>query len=131
MKTITIDELRELIYKKQATDPLVFLESIVSGQDPRGLSQIYELTIEIEEMTGGEPSKSDWAELLDLIARKQKYSGVDLKQSQEAAKTLAEYLYPKRKQVEKSNKNDNQNTSSAPLTKSEILEFGEIFNANF
>jgi len=39
-KPITIEDLRALIHKGEVKDPLVFLESIMSGQDPRRLSSI-------------------------------------------------------------------------------------------
>jgi hypothetical protein len=92
-------DLRDLINKGEAKDPLVFLESIMNGQDPRRLSSIYELVNEIDSFSNGELSKSDWSEIVAHVCDRFKYHTVPLGDSLAASKTLAEYLHAKRKQV--------------------------------
>lgn len=129
---LSIEDLRELIHKGEAKDPLVFLEAVMNGQDPRRLSSIYELIMEIDSFTNGELSKSDWSEIVDHVTSRYKYHTVTLSESIAASKTLAEYLHAKRKQVEV--KGDNSISSSAhdnPLTEEEIELFKEKFNDDF
>jgi len=131
-KPLTIDELRDLINKGEAKDPLVFLEAVMNGQDPRGLSRLYKLVTDIQEFNNGEPDPSDWAEVIDLVMSDFKFRGVILGESIAAAKTLSEYLYPKRKQVDiggsQGGSGDIQNN---PLTEEEIELFKERFNDEF
>lgn len=131
-KPISISELRDLINKGEAKDPLIFLESIMNGQDPRRLSSIYELVMEIDNFTGGDISKSDWNEIVDHVTSRYKYHTVSMRESLTASKTLAEYLHAKRKQIEVSSlANDNGDGSNQPLTEEEIELFKEKFNDNF
>ena len=128
---LTIEELREMILKGEAKDPLVFLESVMNGQDPRKLSSIYELIMEIDEFSDGEISKNDWNEILDLVRSTYKYHTVSLADSLNASKTLAEYLYAKRKQVDVNNTQISNDNSNAPLSAEEIELFKEKFNEWF
>jgi len=128
---LSIEDLRDLINKGEVKDPLVFLESVMNGQDPRKLSSIYDLICEIDSFTNGDISKSDWSEIVDHVVAHYKYHTVNLKDSLSASKTLAEYLHSKRKQVEVI---DGQNLTghlNNPLTEEEIELFKEKFNEDF
>lgn len=128
---LKIEQLRELINKGEAKDPLIFLEAIMNGQDPRGFSGIYKLIMELDDFTNGNLEQSDWNELVDYALNHAKYQPVNLNDSANAAKTLAEYLHPKRKQVEKIDPNTTADGSSTPLTEEEIELFKEKFNEEF
>lgn len=131
-KPITIEQLRELINKGEAKDPLVFLESVMNGQDPRKLSAIYELVDEIHSFSNGQPEPADWMELYDFVVTRYKYQNVNIAESMSAAKTLAEYLYPKRKQIESSGlSGSGADPAKNPLTEEEIELFKEKFNEEF
>lgn len=128
---LSIEELRELIHKGEAKDPLVFLESIMNGQDPRKLSSIYDLVMEIDDFTGGDIGKSDWNDILDHVTTRFKYNTVSLAESVGASKTIAEYLHAKRKQIETVDSNNEANPNANPLTEDEIIIFKEKFNDEF
>lgn len=131
-KPLTISQLRELVNKGECKDPLVFLESVMTGQDPRQLSSIYELIMEIDSFCDGDVSKDDWHEILDHVMTRFKYKTVSMADSMNASKTLAEYLHPKRKQVEiSSSTSSSGDPSSHPLTEDEIDLFKEKFNDDF
>ena len=53
LKPIDVDDYREAVAAGKLTDPLVFLEGLVRGQDLRRPSTIYELIEQIAEL--GEP----------------------------------------------------------------------------
>lgn len=128
---ISIEDLRDLINKGEAGDPLVFLESVMNGQDPRRLSDIYNLVMEIQDFSDGEPSSEDWAEIVDLVISRYRYHHVSLGESSQAAKTLAEYLHAKRKHVEMSGSRNGGQSEVPPLTEEEIMLFKEKFNDEF
>lgn len=130
-KSLKIEEFRELISKGEASDPLVFLESIMNGQDPRrGIGNVYKFAIDCQELHEGPPDQEDWTTLLELIRTYCKYQIVKLDQSQNAAKTLAEYLHPKRKHVETSDSNgESKNVNE--LTQKEIKTFLKIYEKEF
>lgn len=131
-KKLKIDELRSLINNGEAQDPLIFLESVVCGQDPRNTSEIYNLVCEIEEFSDdGEISPSEWEAVVNMVRYYYKYAPVTLAESQNAAKTLAEYLHPKRKQIDLSSDSTNNNPAANPLTEEEIELFKEKFNDEF
>lgn len=130
--SLTIKDLRELIHAGEAKDPLVFLESVMNGQDPRKLSSIYQLIVDIDGFNDGDIPKSDWCDVVDMVMQNFKYDIVGLADSINASKTLAEYLHPKRKQVEING--EGSGTASAhnsPLTEEEIELFKEKFNEEF
>lgn len=127
---LTIQQLREYINRGEAKDPLIFLESIMAGYDLRRLSSIYELVMEIDAFSNSEPSKSDWIDIVDHVNKNHKYHTVSLSESLAASKTLAEYLHPKRKQIDIS-ENNNSNPNNDPLTPEEIALFKERFNAEY
>lgn len=130
-RPITVEELRSLIHTGEAKDPLVFLESVMNGQDPRRLSDIYKLVLEIQDFSDGNPSPEDWAEIVDLVISNYKYYTVSMGESTNAAKTLAEYLHAKRKNVEISGGGSSGSVSATPLTEEEIELFKEKFNDEF
>jgi len=129
---LTIEELRELINIGEAKDPLVFLEAVMNGQDPRRKSTIYTLIMDIQDFTGGDIGPSEWAELVDHVITNYKYKEVSLSESSGAARTLAEYLYAKRKQVDHSGGSAGKyDPAQQPLTEDEIELFKEKFNDEF
>tara|TARA_R110000851_G_scaffold96792_2_gene209920 strand:+ start:8651 stop:9055 length:405 start_codon:yes stop_codon:yes gene_type:complete len=129
---LSIEDLRDLVHKGEIIDPLVFLESVMSGQDPRKLSSIYELISEIDNFTGGEISTGDWSEIVDHVSMRFKYRDVTMSESMNASKTLAEYLYAKRKQIEILDGDSSVSDIKAnPLTEEEITLFKEKFNDEF
>jgi len=131
-KPLTIEDLRDLINKGQAKDPLIFLESVMNGADPRKISSLYKLVAELHEFSDGEPDPSDWAEIVDIVLSEYKYRPVALGESMMAAKTMAEYMYPKRKQVDlNGGSGDGGDVSQNPLTEEEIIIFREKFNEYF
>lgn len=131
-RPLTISQFRDLIKKGEAKDPLIFLESIMSGQDPRKLSSIYELIMEIDDFSDGEVSKEDWHSILDMVSTQFRYSSVSINESVSASKTLAEYLHPKRKQIELTgDSSGGASVQETPLTEDEIELFKEKFNDEF
>jgi len=131
-KPLSIEDLRDLINKGEAKDPLIFLESVMNGQDPRRLSSIYELICEIDSFNNGDLSKSDWSEIVDHVTSHYKYHTVPLSDSLAASKTLAEYLHAKRKQVEiNGGQGGTTDPANQPLTAEEIELFREKFNDDF
>lgn len=130
-KSLNIEQLRDLIHKGEASDPLVFLESVMNGQDPRNLSGIYKLLTEIDNFTNGDIEKSDWNEIMDYVFDHARFKPVSISESHSAAKTLAEYLHSKRKQVEVTTTSSDSNPSNDPLTEEEIELFKEKFNDEF
>ena len=129
---LTIAQLRDLINKGEAKDPLIFLEAIMNGQDPRKLSSVYELIMEIDSFTNGELEASDWNEIVDHVTSRFKYNPVSIGESTNAAKTIAEYLHPKRKQIElNADLNTEADPNNHPLTEEEIDLFKEKFNDEF
>lgn len=131
-KQLSIEDLRTLINEGKANDPLVFLECVMNGQDPRELSKLYKLVCEVDEFTSGQPSEEDWSEIVDLVMSTYKYQPVSLGQSVGASKTLAEYLHAKRKQVElNGNLTEGKSVQNNPLTEEEIILFKERFNEEF
>ena len=130
-KLLSVEELMELIHTGEAKDPLVFLESVMSGRDPRGISSIYRLVMEIDKFSGGDVSKTDWYEVVELVKNDFKYKPVTLGNSIIASKTLAEYLFPKRKQVDLSDGSGNASGNNNFLSEEEIELFKEKFNDDF
>ncbi len=103
----------------------------MTGQDPRKVAGIFKLVMEIDSFTGGDLEPSDWNELVDYVTNHHQYKTVSLIESTSAAKTLAEYLHPKRKQVEKIDATLGSNVASNPLSEEEIELFKEKFNDEF
>jgi hypothetical protein len=131
-RNLTIAELRKLVHEGDASDPLVFLEALVGGQDVRKANEALRLAVEINDLTGGEPSPEDWAELLECLYNSTPWQPVGLSDSLAAAKTLAEYLHPKRKQIDMTGLDGTvQGAQPAPLTAEEVDMFLERFNEHF
>lgn len=129
---LSIAELRDLIHQGKASDPLVFLESIMNGQDPREQSHIYKLACEIDEYcTDDGISREDWDEIFDHITTYHKYQKVSITESINAGKTLAEYLHAKRKQIDIGASNGDGSIVDSPLTEEEIVLFRERFNDEY
>jgi len=131
-KPLTVEDLRGLINKGEAKDPLVFLESVMNGSDPREISRLYKLVTDIHDFSNGDPDSSDWAELIYIVLSDYKYRPVGLGESITAAKTMAEYLYAKRKQIDTNGGNNSgSDPGSNPLTEEEVELFKEKFNEWF
>lgn len=131
-KPMTIEQFRELISNGEAKDPLVFLESIMNGQDPRKISKLWEMIEEINTFSDGAPSKEDWAEVIEYVDSHMRYCHVSLSESSHSAKVLAEYIYPKRKQVDlNTSEMGKGGIQGDPLTEEEIELFKERFNDEF
>ncbi len=131
-KPLTVEDLRDLINKGQAKDPLIFLEAVMNGQDPRNISRIYKLVMDIHDFSDGDVDPADWAEIVDLVLAEYKYRPVGIGESITAAKTMSEYLYAKRKQVDTNGgSGDGGSVHDNPLTAEEIELFKEVFNDEF
>ena len=125
---VSIDELRGRIHDGECSDPIVLLESLVAGVDPRRTSELYDLIEEISDF--GFPDDSDWQSILNLVRGKFKYDSVSISESHSAAKTLAEYLHSKRKQID-INTNNSEEASVPELTELEIETFKQVWNDEF
>ena len=130
---ISIEELRGFIHKGESTDPLLFLEAIMNGEDPRNLSEIYDLICEIDDWADGDINQSDWNEVVDCIRNHYKYQKVSVNESHSAAVSLASYLHPKQKQIEMKGGlgQGTMNVTDHPLTEEDIEMFKEKFNDEF
>lgn len=129
---LSITDLRNKIHEGEVKDPLVFLESVMNGQDPRRLSELYQLVVDIDDFSDGIISKEDWNEVVSKVISTCKFHIVSLSESTAAAKTLAEYLHAKRKHIEKSTSDGTGGDGSTePLTEEEILMFKEVFEDDF
>jgi len=130
---LTIDELRKLVASGEASDPLVFLEALINGQDLRKSNAALVLAIEIQQLTGGEPSPEDWAEMMECLSANCPWQPVSLSDSIVAAKTLSEYLHPKRKQIDMTGVNAGADGIGKvpPLTEEEVMLFREKFDEYF
>lgn len=126
----SIEQLRELIYEGEASDPLIFLESVMNGQDPRRFSDVYKLALDIEEFSDGVPSPDEWFDLFEQIRLVCKYKTVTLSESTSAAKTVAEYLHAKRKSLDINTGAEGQ-TQIEELRESEIKAFLTIYEQEF
>ena len=129
-KPIDVEQYKELISKGKLVDPLIFLESLVNGTDLRNTSQVYDLVIEIDEMTDGEPTPDDWEEVVNMVRWNYKQEKVKIAVSQRAAEKLAEYIHPKVKPDE-ANNGTGVATRLEPLTEDDIDIFKEKFNEEF
>jgi hypothetical protein len=123
---LSIKQLRDKIYSGEAKDPLIFLEAVMSGQDLSQFSKIYKMILEIEEFTNGEPTKEDWQELVNFAFEHCKYKETTSAERQASAKTLMEYLHPKRKQIDLSD-STNADGNIAPISKEDIDCFIERY----
>lgn len=128
---LTVEEFRDLIKQGKVVDPLIFLESIMSGQDPREFSELYKTIMEIDEFSDGQIDPSDWQEVISLVNTYLKYKPVSLSNSINASKTLAEYIHPKKKQIEMSGDLEGSSIRNSQLTEDEIRLFREKFNEQF
>ena len=130
-----IDQFRSLIESGEATDPLVFLEALTSGQDPRTLSALHTIIEEITEFDDTDlPDPDTWLRLVRLVRAKYRYQPVSLQESQNAANILMRHLHPTLKQVASHNTNvtvDNTPTQPPALTLEEIQLFKRVFDEEF
>lgn len=129
-KPIDVDQYRRLVSQGKLMDPLIFLESLVQGNDLRNASMIFELVMEIDEDTGGDPGKDDWDEVVQVVRRYYKHESVKISASQRAAETLASYIHPKVK-PDDGNSNNVGEQKLPELTEDEIIIFREKFNDEY
>ena len=132
-KPLSIAELRDRINRNEMVDPLVTLEAITNGQDPRQISKLYDMVMDIEEMNRPDDdiNRGDWDELMDFILKHGKHDTVQIKQTLLAAKTLAEYVHPKVKNSDIVGNDGVINSVSLPLTDDEVRTFKQVFNDEF
>ena len=91
---------------------------------------MYQLALDIDDFSGGCPDKDEWAEVFDKIRTLCRYKTVSLSESTTAAKTIAEYLHAKRKQVETKTTTGEQG-QPVELTDAEIEAFLNIYEGEF
>lgn len=123
--------LKKIIKSDDFEDPLVFLEAVANGYDPRKTSKIYDLVNEINDFAGGAPNPQEWAEVVEHVNKYHQKENVKLSESINASKILAEYLHAKRKHIETVDGNASVAAHNDPLTAEEIEIFREVFNDEF
>ncbi len=126
------DNINQLCSGLKVPQPIEFLTQVMAGHDPRHLSRIYELILEIEASIGEgvPPDNFDWMELVSLIKERYQYSPVGLSESHSAAKQIMEYTHAKKKQVDHSGTISN-GEEVQPLTKKEVRLFNKRFNHEY
>ena len=125
------EEVEQACAEAGAKEPLEFLAALVSGHDPRQLSDVYIMAETIEEENFGDPPNDEqWEELLNLIRQQYKHSPVPVAVSKSAATTLAEYQHSKRKSIE-IHAAAGGPVDLPPLTEKELELFEEWFSAQF
>jgi len=130
-KNISIAQLRNLIKTGKLSDPILFLEALQAGQDPRKRSEVREYVVAMDNENGGKLSDEQWEELFYRVSIECAYAPVKLDQSFAAAKILSEYLHPKLKQVDINNGEGGKGSGLTPLSVDEILLFKDWFNSEF
>lgn len=130
---ISIAEMRDRINKNELVDPLITLESIMNGQDPRRVSELYKRVMDIEEMNhpDSDINRGDWETLVDFVINHAKYELVAIKQTLAAAKILAEYVHPKLKNTDEKGGSAVLSEISKDLTADEVRLFKEVYNEEF
>lgn len=117
------------VIKKDIKDPLLYLERVMLGQDPSNKSELIERANELQYWNDGDIDRGDWDDFYNFICNNFEYESTTINNSIHAAKTLAEYVYPKRKSIEISD--TNVSAEFTPLTIDEISLFKEKFNDEF
>ncbi len=131
-KPLTVHQARELINEGELKDPIVFLEAVMNGQDPREYGELYQLVCDIDDFCeDGVPSKSEWSEIVDWVYTHLKYRRASMSDAMTASKTLMEYLHPKKKQIEATTITQSSSHIDNPLSEDEIEIFKEKFNDEF
>lgn len=111
-------------------DPIGFLTQIMSGTDPRTVAQVYLKTMAMVEEYGDEPPDAwDWLELVEMIQESYRGSIVNIKQSQEAAKQLMEYMHPKRKAIEVTQ--EVKSVAAEKLSRLELRRLKKAFDLDY
>lgn len=126
-----LNKLHADIEAGRAFDPLIFLQAIMTGKDPRHISHIYTLITDIDDFCDGVPDREDWEEIVAAVKSEYKFSPVSLSESIGASKSMAEYLHPKRRQTDLAVSDSTTSIQNSPLTEEEIALFKEKFNADF
>lgn len=123
-------KVHKLCEELKIPTPVEFLTHAMAGTDPRRVSLVYQKICQLEEEYGGSPPDEwDWADLVDLIKTEYRGSIVDIGRSQNAATQLMEYMYPKRKSVDKTVTNVVHNDT--PLSKAEIKTLRKEFDLDY
>ena len=123
-------KVHKLCEELKIPTPVEFLTHAMSGCDPRRVSLVYQRVIALEEEYGAEPPDEwDWQDLVELIKTEYRGSIVGMAQSQSAASQLMEYMYPKRKSVDKTVTNVVHNDT--PLSKVEIKQLRKEFDLDY
>jgi len=113
------------------SDPLEFLESVMGGNDPRKLSELYLLMEKIEDFHGEDIGKKEWSEIKELVESRYKFEVVPLNQSITAGKSLAEFKHAKKKAIEMNNTVNIATKHDLSLTEKEVVMFEKKFNSRF
>lgn len=123
-------QVKALCDKLKIPSPVEFLTQIMGGTDPRRVSQVYLKVLALEEeYEGAAPDDWDWQELVDLIKAEYRGSIVEIGKSQDAAKQLMEYMHPKRKAIEVSQKGKAEVTGK--LSRLEIKRLRKEFDLDY
>lgn len=123
-------QVKSLCEELKIPSPVEFLTQIMGGTDPRRVSLVYLKIKALEEEYGEQPPDEwDWHELIDLIKHEYRGSIVAIDKSQDAAKQLMEYMHPKRKAVEVTQKA--AQVASGKLTKLEIRRLRKEFDLDY
>ena len=124
------EDVQKLLDEGKLEGPLRMFAQVMLGQDPRHIDVLAERILEINEF--GYPDEDDWEQLVAFAETRYKHRSVDIKTSMDAAKSLAEYLHPKRKALELTGNIDaGVSAKISPLTEEEVEIFKEKFDGSF
>lgn len=123
-------QVKALCDELKIPSPVKFLTQIMGGTDPRRVSLVYQRILALEEQNGDEPPDEwDWLELVELIKQEYRGSIVEIGKSQDAAKQLMEYMHPKRKAVEVTQKS--KGIPTGKLSRLEIKRLRKEFDLDY
>lgn len=145
--TIQYEQLSKLIQQVDKTTgeagaPGVgeFLACIMTGRDPRPIdSPLFTLVkriamrqYDMSIMSASMPNEFEWSEIVNIVLNSGLYQKafVDVKQSQQAAEKLMEYLHAKMKSVELSGSIDHH-IKIEPLTGRALEAFKDRFEEEY
>jgi len=126
VKPLSVDEYREMMVNGELADPLIFLEALTNGIDLRRKSSLAHTILEISTIEF--PSKAEWDSIVEK-ARSFQFMPIEIAESLNAAKALAEYIHPKLSRNDI--RSDAETVEHSPLTEEEIMLFKEKFNDEF
>lgn len=125
------DAIGEVCKDAGVDEPAGFLAAIMTGTDPReSVSRLYRLMIKIGEDT---PTQGQWEELRELVLDDPVYkpTRVSFQASQQAARSLLQYLHPRLRSMEVTGHLSAAIGITAPLTKEDVKSFEDWFTGEF